>query len=198
MDIKTLLGDAYKEGMTLEEINAALADKNLVDPTTLPKSVDKTVFDKTASELAKANKRVKELEEANMTADEKVKAETDKALKMQSDLAKELSKLKAKEIFVTAGLTEADFGAILDSVVSEDSKTTEETAKNFVKILSSQKAAVEKAVKEQVLKDTPKPPAGDDKNKELTAEQFDAMGYSDRLKLFNENPEVYNKFNGGS
>lgn len=71
MDIKTLLGDAYKDGMTLDEINAALADKNFVDPTTLPKSVEKTVFDKTASELAKANKRVKELEEANMTADEK-------------------------------------------------------------------------------------------------------------------------------
>jgi hypothetical protein len=160
MDIKTLLGDAYKDGMTLDEINAALADKNFVDPTTLPKSVEKTVFDKTASELAKANKRVKELEEANMTADEKTKAEMDKALKMQSDLAKELSKLKAKEIFVTAGLTEADFGTILDAVVSEDEETTKTRAEGFVKVLKSQKEATEKAVKAELLKTTPKPPAG--------------------------------------
>ena len=61
MDIKTLLGDTYKEGMTIDEINAALADKNFVDPTTLPKSVTKDVFDKTASELAKVKKELKDL-----------------------------------------------------------------------------------------------------------------------------------------
>ena len=51
MDLKTLLGDAYKENMTLDEINEALEGMNLVDPSTLPKSVSKEVFDKTASSL---------------------------------------------------------------------------------------------------------------------------------------------------
>ena len=55
-DLKTLLGDQFKEGMTIEEITAALADKTFVDPSTLPKSVTKDIFDKTASELAKAKK----------------------------------------------------------------------------------------------------------------------------------------------
>lgn len=160
MDIKTLLGDAYKEGMTLDEINAALADKNFVDPTTLPKSVTKDVFDKTASELAKVKKELKDLQETSMTADEKLQAEMDKATNAQLTYAKELSKLRAKEIFVSAGLTEADYGSILDVVVSEDEETTKTRAKSMVDLISAQKAVVEKTVKAELLKSTPKPPAG--------------------------------------
>ena len=50
MELKDLLGDKYRDDLTIEEINALLADKNFVDPSTLPKSVEKSVFDKTASE----------------------------------------------------------------------------------------------------------------------------------------------------
>ena len=160
MDIKTLLGDAYRENMTLDEINAALADKNFVDPATLPKSVAKDVFDKTASELAKVKKELKELQESTMSADEKLKAELEKATTAQLTYAKELSKLRAKEIFVSAGLTEADYSSILDAVVSEDEETTKTRAKSMVDLISAQKAAVEKAVKAELLKGTPKPPAG--------------------------------------
>lgn len=161
MDLKTLLGDAYKENMTLDEINAALADKNFVDPATLPKSVAKDVFDKTASELAKVKKELKDLQESTMTADEKLKAELEKATTAQLTYKKELSKLRAKEIFVSAGLTEADYSSILDAVVSEDEETTKVRAKSMVDLISAQKAAVEKAVKAELLKGTPKPPAGD-------------------------------------
>ena len=160
MDLKTLLGDAYKEGMTIDEINAALADKNFVDPATLPKSVSKDLFDKTASELAKVKKELKDLQESTMTADEKLKAEMEKATNAQLTYMKELSKLRAKEIFVSAGLTEADYSSILDAVVSEDEETTKARAKSMVDLISAQKAAVEKAVKAELLKGTPKPPAG--------------------------------------
>ena len=74
-DLKTLLGDAYKEGMTVDEINKALADKDLVDRSTLPKTVLKETFDKTASELAELKKKFKTLEESSMTAEEKSKKE---------------------------------------------------------------------------------------------------------------------------
>ena len=161
MDLKTLLGDAYKEGMTIDEINAALADKNFVDPATLPKSVSKDLFDKTASELAKVKKELKDLQESTMTADEKLKAELEKATTAQLTYKKELSKLRAKEIFVSAGLTEADYSSILDAVVSEDEETTKARAKSMVDLISAQKAAVEKAVKAELLKGTPKPPAGE-------------------------------------
>ena len=161
MDIKTLLGEAYKDGMTIEEINAALADKEFVDPTTLPKSVSKEVFDKTASELAKVKKELKALRESSMTDAEKLQAELDKAKETQANYNKELSKLRAKEIFVTAGLTETDYASILDVVVSEDEETTKTRAKSMVDLIAAQKAAAEKAIKAELLKGTPKPKPGE-------------------------------------
>jgi hypothetical protein len=161
MDLKTLLGDAYKENMTLDEINEALADKNFVDPSTLPKSVEKSVFDKTASELSKVKKELKALKEASMTDAEKLQAELDKAKETQANYNKELSKLRAKEIFVTAGLTETDYASILDVVVSEDEETTKTRAKSMVDLITAQKAAVEKAIKAELLKGTPKPKPGE-------------------------------------
>lgn len=161
MDLKTLLGDAYKENMTLDEINEALEGVNLVDPSTLPKSVGKEVFDKTASELAKVKKQLKELQEASMTDAEKLQAELDKAKETQANYNKELSKLRAKEIFVTAGLTETDYASILDVVVSEDEETTKTRAKSMVDLITAQKAAAEKAIKAELLKGTPKPKPGE-------------------------------------
>ena len=161
MDIKTLLGEAYKDGMTIEEINAALADKEFVDPTTLPKSVSKEVFDKTASELAKVKKELKALQESSMTDAEKLQAELDKAKETQANYNKELSRLRAKEIFVTAGLTETDYASILDVVVSEDEETTKTRAKSMVDLIAAQKAATEKAIKAELLKGTPKPKPGE-------------------------------------
>lgn len=164
MNLKELLGDAYKEGMSFEEIEAALADKELVDPSTLPKSVSKDVFDKTASELSKVKKELKALKEASMTDAEKLQAELDKAKETQANYNKELSKLRAKEIFVTAGLTETDYASILDVVVSEDEETTKTRAKSMVDLIAAQKAATEKAIKAELLKGTPKPHAGDGGN----------------------------------
>jgi len=160
MDLKTLLGDDYKDGMTIEEINAALADKNFVDSSTLPKSVSKEVFDKTASELAAVKKKLRELQESSMTAEEKLKVETEKTQELQKTYAKELAKLKAKEVFVTAGLTETDYSPLLDVVITEDEEVTVSRAKAMVDVINAQKQAVEQAVKAELLKGTPKPPAG--------------------------------------
>jgi hypothetical protein len=160
MDLKTLLGDDYKDGMTIEEINAALADKNFVDSSTLPKSVSKEVFDKTASELATVKKELRKLKESSMTAEEKVQEELNKAQELQKTYAKELAKLKAKEIFVEAGLIEKDYASLLDAVVSEDEEVTISRAKAMVDVINAQKQAVEQAVKAELLKGTPKPPAG--------------------------------------
>ncbi len=164
MDLKTLLGESYKEGMTVEEIEKALSGLNLVDPSTLPKSVSKEVFDKTASELAKVKKELKALQESTMTEEERLKKETEKAQELQKTYARELSKLKATEIFVAAGLSEDDYAPLLDVVVTEDGETTKARAKSVVDLISAQRAAVEKAVKAELLKGTPKPPAGDGGN----------------------------------
>lgn len=158
--LKELLGDAYKEGITLEEIETALAEKDLVDRTELGEVVSKATFDKTASELSALKKELKKLKESSMTAEEKVQEELNKAQELQKTYAKELAKLKAKEIFVEAGLIEKDYASLLDAVVSEDEEVTTTRAKAMVDVINAQKQAVEQAVKAELLKGTPKPPAG--------------------------------------
>jgi len=158
--LKELLGDAYKEGMTIEEIEAALVDKDLVDRSMLGEVVSKKTFDKTASELASLKKKLRELEESSLTAEEKLKAETERAQELQKQYQRELAKLKAKEIFVTAGLKENDYNPLLEAIVSEDEEIAITRAKTMVDVINAQKKAVEQAVKAELLKDTPKPPAG--------------------------------------
>lgn len=193
MDLKTLLGDAYRENMTLDEINEALEGVSLVDPSTLPKTVNKDVFDKTASELAKVKKQLKELQEKSMTDEEKLQAELEKAVESQQQYTRELAKLRAKEIFVEAGLTEEDYEPLLEVVVTGDEETTKTHAKNMVKVIEAQRVATEASVKAELLKNTRKPPAGNGEG-EVTKEQFKKMNLIEKQKFARENPELYQEF----
>ena len=162
----------------------------MVDPATLPKSVSKEVFDKTASELARVKKELKELQEQNMTAEEKLKLELEKAAESQAQYKRELSKLRAREIFVTAGLSEEDYTPLIDIVVSEDEEVTKVRAKSMVDVIASQKKAVEKAVKAELLKGTPKPEPGEP-FKPMTLEEFRKMSLMEKQRFARENPELY-------
>lgn len=159
-DLQSLLGDSYRENMTVEEINAALTDKTFVDPSTLPRSVEKSMFDKTTSELGAVKKELAALKNSSLTADEQLQAKLKEVEQTKSDLAKERSKLHATSIFTVAGLQEADYSSILDSVISEDEETTKAKATSVVNLINSQKAAAEKSLREELLKSTPTPPGG--------------------------------------
>ena len=45
-DLKDLLGDAYKEDMTFDEVNAVLAEKDLVDKSQFEGFVPKSLLEK--------------------------------------------------------------------------------------------------------------------------------------------------------
>jgi len=72
-----------------------------------------------------------------------------------------------------------------------------ETEKLFVALKKHQES-LEKQIRADVLKDTPKPKAGSGTKPEITKEQFDEMSYTERLKLFADNPELYKEFTGGN
>lgn len=58
---------------------------------------------------------------------------------------------------------------------------------------------LEKKIKADVLKGTPRPDGAGAGTETMTKEQFNAMGYSARAKLFEENKELYNQMmNGGT
>lgn len=190
MNIKDLLKDAYKEGMTVEEIETALAGIEL--PTDNSAEIErlKNALSKSNSEAADFKKQLRE----KMTADEiKAKEDAEKQEKLQSDydaLVKKVTISENKAKLLALGYE--------DKLATE---TAEAMANGELdKVFANQKKhleAVEKKIRQDILKDTPKPDGGNT-GTTITKEQFDAMGYTERLKVFNENPEIYKEYTGGN
>lgn len=82
-DLQSLLGDAYKEGMTLDEINAALADRELIDKSEMEGYVPKALFDKASSDAADYKKKWRG---ALSAAEQKEQDEKDKQTAMKNEL----------------------------------------------------------------------------------------------------------------
>lgn len=148
MDLKTLLGDAYKDGISLDEINAALKDKNLVDPSTLGPSVPKSDFDKAASELASYKKQLKE----KMTADEQAKANQEAFQKQLDDLQKENNQMKFEKQFLSSGYDAKTAASLADAMASGDMKKFTEVHSAYAK---QHEAELQAQIKAELLKETP-------------------------------------------
>lgn len=179
--------------MSPEQKLAALEAYESEEPD-LSGHVKKDVFDKTASELALVKKQLRE----KMTADEqKEKDEAEKREKLETDynaLLKKVTVSDNKAKLLGLGYDESLAGETAEAMANGE----------LDKVFANQKKhldSLEKKIRADVLKDTPKPgkdtvPGGG--GEALTKEQFDAMGYSDRLKMFNEQPDLYKEFTGGT
>ena len=160
MNIKDLLKDAYKEGMTVEEIETALAKIEL--PTDGSAEIErlKAALSKSNSEAADYKKQLRE----KMTADE-IKAKED--AEKQEELQKNYDALLKK---VTISENKAKFLALgyEDALAEETAVAMAEG--DFEKVFANQKKhqeAVEKKIREDVLNDTPKPTGGSGKGMSL-------------------------------
>ena len=176
--------EGYREDMSAEE-KLALLDKWEPDGW-----VKKEVFDRTASELAEYKRKLRE----KMSEEERKEAERQEA---EAALKAELESLR-KEAAITKN--KAKFLSL-----GNEEELAEDTARamadgDFEKVFANQAIHLEnikKAAIAAALANDPKPPAGGGGGAEITKEQFDAMSYSERLKLFNEQPEIYKKFTEG-
>lgn len=180
--------EGYAE-MSAEDKLKALEGFDIPDPD-YSGYVKKDVFDKTASELAGVKKQLKD----KMTDDEAAKQkEQEEREELQSKYDKllresEISKHKAKLL----GL-------------GYDEKLADETAEAMAdgdmgKVFANQKKhldSVEKRVRADALKDTPKPtPDGDSKT--MTLEKFRKLSPAERAAFFEEHPEEYKELYGGN
>lgn len=196
MNLQTLLGEAYKASMTIDEINTILADKNFVDPSTLPPSVPKATFDKTASELAKANKTIGELKNANLTDEEKLQAALDAAQAKEDEYNRKSIRLDVEKVLVQGGLTENDYKDIIDSLVTLDKDASIKSADSLVNMISNQKNNAAEAVKLELQNSLNQLPRGNDT--EVTKDTFEKMSISEKMKFKIENPDTYKEIYGGN
>lgn len=185
---KDLLGSDYKEGMTLEEIEKALADKSFVTSGEVnSKYVAKAIADKYASEAADYKKKYREtLSEAEKKAQEEADAKKELTDKLEAlERADRIN--KSVNQYIAMGYDEALAKSTAEAFEDGKMDIVFENQKTFIE---AQKASL----KDEVLKGTPAPPAGDGgKEKKVTLEQFKAMSYDEMVSLKNSDPDTYNE-----
>ena len=190
MNIKELLGDSYKEGMTLEDIETALKDIDL--PTDNSAEIDrlKTALSKSNSEAAEMKKQLRE----KMSAEElKAKEDAEKIEELTKErdaLLREKTIAGHKAKYLALGYEE--------NLANE---TAEALANGELdKVFANHKKhndSVEKKIRADVLKETPKPEGGTG-SETLTKEKFSQMSIAEQYKYSVEHPEEYKMLYGGN
>lgn len=112
--------------------------------------------------LSALQKEYDAFKESKMSDDEK---QAEQAKKMQEQYQKAnltISRMYAENTFAKAGIKEADYTTILDSIVTEDPEKTKGLAETICTAMLKQKQDVEQSFKDKIAKGTPTPPAGND------------------------------------
>lgn len=145
--------EGYKPEMTAEEKLKLLDSYEIPDPD-YSGYIQKSAFDKTASELAEAKRQLK----AKMTADEQAEAERATA---QAELQQELETLRKertvsnyKASYLALGYDEALASATAEALADGKTDVVFANQKVFIE-------AQQKVLNKEVLKGTPRPPAGE-------------------------------------
>ena len=190
MNIKDLLKDAYKEGMSIEDIEKALEGIDL--PTDNSAEIDrlKAALSKSNSEAADYKKQLRE----KLTAEElKAKEDAEK----WDEIVKERDALLREKTIATHKAKYLSLG--YDENLAND--TAEAMAKGELdKVFANQKKhleAVEKKIRADVLKETPSPEGGNGSDT-MTKEKFLKMSIAEQFKYSTEHPEEYKKLYGGN
>ena len=176
------------ENMTAEEKLAALEAFDIPEPD-YTGFVRKDVADKYASEAAGYKKQLREY----MSEEEAAKA---KAAEDMAAVMEELATLRTEKAigeyttqFMGIGYTEELAKATATALQKGDMSVM---FKNHAKFVAER----EKALKAELLVNTPTPPAGDGEKKK-TREDFKNMTLAEKQKFATENPEQYKQIYGG-
>lgn len=190
MNIKDLLKDAYKEGMTVEEIETALSGIDL--PVDNSAEIDrlKNALSKSNSEAADYKKQLRE----KMSAEElKAKEDAEKIEELTKErdaLLRDKTIASHKARYLTLGYDENLANETAEAMANGE---LEKVFANQKKHLES----VEKKIRADVLKDTPKPEGGKG-SETITKEAFSKMSIAEQYKYSVDHPEEYKKLYGGN
>ena len=190
MTLKDLLKDAYKEGLTVDEIEGLLADVELPADSTAEIEKLKSALSKSNSEAADYKKQLRE----KMSADElKAKEDAEAKEKLQNDydaLLKKVSISENKAQLLALGYDDALATETAEAMVNGE----------LDKVFANQKKhmdAVRKEIRSEILKETPKP-GGGKSDKTMTKEDFRKMSAQERYEFSVSHPEEYKQLYGGN
>ena len=185
--IDVSLIEGYSD-MSVEDKLKALEGFNIPDPD-YSGYVKKEMFDKTASELADKKKQLKDKMSEDEQKAQKEQEERDELQSKYDALLRETEISKHKVKLVGLGYDESLADETALAMVDGD---MEKVFVNQKKHLDS----VEKRVRADALKNTPKPtPDGDSKT--MTLKKLREMTPADRMAFSKEHPEEYKTLYGG-
>lgn len=183
-DLKSLLGDKYTEGMTIEDILALEVEEPKADTSAYDNL--KKRFDEVASEAAGYKKQIR----ANMSeAEQKAQADAEE----KAALVKELEELRAANKIaenakglVAIGYDEKLATEVATALYNGDAETVIKAQAKFVD-------AQKKAVLADAVKETPVPPIDNNGGKTLTKAEFSKMSLDEQMAVYEKTPDLYNE-----
>lgn len=161
-NLKDLLGEAYHDDITAEEVNAFFSGKNFADLST-GQYVDKNKYDRDIQNLNTTITEKQNALNAKLTDDERAQQERQQdkdEIQRLTNLLKQNTVNSNKDFAISStselktilGLKDddKDYGAFIDTIVSEDREKTSNIAKYVAKVT---KDAYEKG-KKDAMKDS--------------------------------------------
>ena len=169
-----------------QEAKDAILNMEFADAPDMSQYVAKSLFDKKASEAAELSRKLR----AQMSEEEQAKAkQAEDIAAMQAEL-EQLRADKAVSEFTSQFLGLGYSEELAKSTAAALHKGDMQTLfKNHAKFTTEH----EKALKAELLRDTPKPPAGEG-SKGMSKEEFQKLSLTDKQKFASENPEQYKEF----
>lgn len=185
-DIKKQFPDATEEQITaLLNINGTDiegAKKNNVDPKELKR-------------LQGIETEYNKLKDADLTDAEKIQKALQDAEAVKLDFTKKANRLEVEKILVAAGLTEEDYGALIDTLVSDDAEKSKAAATAFADLVSKQKEAAVQKTKEEMMDGTQTPGGDNGGDKEKTTAEKIAEKFCSGQKT---NNDILSHYVGGN
>lgn len=151
--LSDLLGEAYKEGMTEEEISTALQTAGVGQSNTAELDKLKAQLSKANSEAADYKKQLRGKQTADEAAAAEQKAAMDKLTQENADLKRSFALSDKKAKLITMGYDEKLADSTAVAMVDGDMDTV---MANQAKFNESR----EKAIQAELMKKTPRPAAG--------------------------------------
>lgn len=168
-------------GVTAEEFNAKMAEL-MAENNRLRAAVNKATAD-ASNWKKKFTATQSEAEQLSME-----KAEREAAIQTELEaLRKESAVNKYAKSFLAMGYSDEQAQKAAEAQFAND---TDE----LFKIQKAFNDEYAKKVRQEIMKTMPAPSIGNDDNVQMTQAEFDAMTYSEQLKLYREHPVVYEKF----
>lgn len=149
--------------------------------------------------ISKANSEAadwKRKHNALLSEEEKAKAEAEEERQRKenefAEMQKRLNDLETEKTVALYQTKLVSMGYNSDLASSTAKALSEGKMNEVFANMAQHLDAKEKDLRASILKDTPSPNTGATTN-EITKEDFKKMGYAEKVKIFNENPELYNE-----